>query len=143
MLMRTEPLREAARPTQQAFGSQQGSWTRPVVIPLEAYRRGAEFVVHFDLPGVDPASIDLTVERNMLTVRAERRPAVQEQAETVVAERPYGVFARQLVLGDALDTEHIEADYAAGVLTLHIPVAERAKSRKIEVSATTAHQTTA
>jgi HSP20 family protein len=135
MLMRTDPFRELDRLTQQVFGGQQGTWSRPAAMPMEAYRQGEEFVVHFDLPGVDPESIDLNVERNTLTVKAERRPGIEEGVETVVAERPYGVFSRQLFLGEALDTDRIEAHYDAGVLTLHVPVAEQAKPRKIEVSA--------
>ncbi len=127
MLMRTDPFRELDRLTQQVFG-QQGTWSRPAVMPMEAYRAGEEFVVQFDLPGVDPESIDLNVERNVLTVKAERRPAAHgEGIETVVAERPYGAFSRQLFLGETLDTDRIEAHYDAGVLTLRIPVAEQAK----------------
>jgi HSP20 family protein len=135
MLMRTDPFRELDRLSQQLFG-QQGTWSRPAAMPMEAYRQGEEFVVAFDLPGVDPASIDLNVERNVLTVKAERRPtAKSEGVETVVAERPYGVFSRQLFLGETLDTDRIEARYEAGVLTLRVPVAEQAKPRKIEISA--------
>jgi HSP20 family protein len=103
-------------------------------MPMDAYREGDTFTVRFDLPGVDPTKIDLNVERNVLTVRAERRPtAVAEGVEMQVFERPSGVFSRQLFLGDALDTERIEAEYAAGVLTLRIPVAERAKPRRIAI----------
>jgi HSP20 family protein len=142
MLMRTDPFRELDRLTQQVFGGQHGTWTRPAVMPMEAYRQGDEFVVAFDLPGVDPASIDLNVERNVLTVKAERRPVEHEQVETVVAERSYGVFSRQLFLGEALDVDRIEAHYDAGVLTLHIPVAEQAKPRKIEINAGSAKQLT-
>ncbi|MDQ4011966.1 MAG: Hsp20/alpha crystallin family protein [Actinomycetota bacterium] len=132
MLIRTDPFRELDRLTQQVFGT----WSRPAAMPMEAYRQGEEFVVQFDLPGVDPASIDLNVERNVLTVKAERRPTSDgEHIETHVAERPYGVFSRQLFLGEALDTDRIEAHYDAGVLTLRVPVAEQAKPRKIEVSA--------
>ena len=131
MLMRTDPFRELDRLTQQVFGT----WSRPAAMPMEAYRQGEELVVHFDLPGVDPATIDLNVERNVLTVKAERRPtSANEHIETQVAERPYGVFSRQLFLGDALDTDRIQALYDAGVLTLRIPVAKQAKPRKIEVS---------
>ena len=135
MLMRTDPFRELDRLTQQVFG-QQGTWSRPAVMPMEAYRQGEQLVVQFDLPGVDPESIDLNVERNVLTVKAERRPTTDtEQVETLVAERPHGVFSRQLFLGETLDTDRIEAHYDAGVLTLRIPVAEQAKPRKIEISA--------
>ncbi len=133
MLMRTDPFRELDRLTQQFLG-QNGTWSRPAVMPMDAYRSGEEFVVHFDLPGVDVDSIDLDVERNVLTVKAERRHDLGEDVELQVAERPRGVFSRQLFLGDTLDTERIAAHYDAGVLTLRIPVAERAKPRKIEIS---------
>jgi HSP20 family protein len=133
MLMRTDPFRELDRLTQQLFG-QNGTWSRPAVMPMDAYRQGEEFVVHFDLPGVDPSSIDLNVEHNVLTVKAERTQAYGEDVELQVAERPRGVFSRQLFLGDTLDTDRIEAHYDAGVLTLRIPIAEKAKPRKIEVT---------
>ena len=142
MLMRTDPFRELDRLTQQVFGGQQGTWSRPAAMPMEAYRQDGQFVVAFDLPGVDPSSIELNVERNVLTVKAERRPTHGEGVETVVAERPYGAFSRQLFLGESLDSERIEAHYDAGVLTLHIPVAEQAKPRKIEITAGTGNQLT-
>ena len=133
MLMRTDPFRELDRLTQQFFGTN-GTTARPAVMPMDAYRQGEDFVVEFDLPGVDPASIDLDVERNVLTVKAQRRPTVGEGVELQVAERPRGVFSRQLFLGDSLDVDRIEASYHAGVLTLRIPVAEQAKPRKIQVA---------
>ena len=137
MLMRTDPFRELDRLTQQAFGTTAGTWSRPTAMPMDAYRAGDQFVVAFDLPGVDPDAIELDVERNVLTVKAERRPlATGEQVEMQVAERPLGVFSRQLFLGDTLDTEHIDAGYDAGVLTLRIPIAEKAKPRKISISNT-------
>ena len=143
MLMRTDPFRELDRLAQQVFGGQPGTWSRPTAMPMEAYRAGEQFVVHFDLPGVDPESIDLNVERNVLTVKAERRPTANgEGVETLVSERAYGAFSRQLFLGQALETDRIEASYDAGVLTVRIPVAEQAKPRKIEVSAGTAKQIT-
>ncbi|MBV8540897.1 MAG: Hsp20/alpha crystallin family protein [Pseudonocardiales bacterium] len=135
MLMRTDPFRELDRLSQQLFG-QNGTWSRPAVMPMDAYRDGEQFVVHFDLPDVDPSSIDLNVERNVLTVKAERSPAYGEDIELQVAERPRGVFSRQLFLGETLDTDHVEAGYDAGVLTLRIPIAEKAKPRKIEVTGT-------
>jgi HSP20 family protein len=142
MLMRTDPFRELDRLTQQVFG-QVGTWSRPSVMPMDAYRQGDEFVVRFDLPGVEPESIDLHVERDVLTVKAERRPTVTgEGVETVVAERPYGAFSRQLFLGDALDADRIEAHYDAGVLTVRIPVVERAKPRRIQVTAGSTAQLT-
>ncbi|MDX3659342.1 Hsp20 family protein [Streptomyces sp. ID05-26A] len=132
MLMRTDPFRELDRLTQQVLGSA-GTWSRPTAMPMDAYRDGDEFVVAFDLPGVAPDAIDLDVERNVLTVKAERRP-VGKDVEMQVSERPLGVFSRQLFLGDSLDTDRIDAQYDAGVLTLRIPIAERAKPRKIAIS---------
>jgi HSP20 family protein len=138
--MRTDPFRELDRLTQQALGTQ-GTLARPSVMPMDAWRDGDSFIVEFDLPGVDADSIDLDVERNVVTVRAERRPR-DNQAELVAAERPRGVFSRQLVLGDNLDTDNIAATYNAGVLTLAIPVAEKAKPRKITVTNTNTNDTT-
>jgi len=132
MLMRTDPFRELDRLTQQVLGTN-GTLARPSVMPMDAWRDGDVFHVEFDLPGVRPDSIDLDVERNVVTVKAER-PARAIDAELIAAERPRGVFSRQLILGDNLDTEHIEASYDTGVLTLKIPVAERAKPRKISVA---------
>lgn len=131
MLMRTDPFRDFDRLTQQLFGTA----SRPAVMPMDAYRRGEQFVVEFDLPGVDPGSIDLTVEQNVLTVRAERSRSLGDNDEMVVNERPEGVFTRQLFLGETLDSDRIEADYEAGVLRLTIPVAEQAKPRKLTVTA--------
>ncbi|MFH8349597.1 Hsp20/alpha crystallin family protein [Streptomyces sp. NPDC018045] len=134
MLMRTDPFRELDRLTQHLMGP--GTWTRPSTMPMDASREGDEYVVAFDLPGVTTDAIDIDVERNILTVRAERRPATKaDDVQMELSERPLGVFSRQLVLADTLDTEHIKADYDAGVLTLRIPIAERAKPRKISVSA--------
>jgi HSP20 family protein len=129
MLMRFDPFRELDRLTQAPWGT-----SRPVM-PMDAYRRNGEFVVHFDVPGVDPASIDLTVEKNVLTVTAERRFTRQEGDEVTVSERPQGRFNRQLFLGESLDPDKIQAHYDQGVLTLRIPVAEKAKPRKVEISA--------
>ncbi|MDT7705919.1 MAG: hypothetical protein QOG20_1526 [Pseudonocardiales bacterium] len=142
MLMRTDPFRELDRLTSQVFGTNPGTWTRPTAMPMDAYRAGEQFVVCFDLPGIDPDAIELDVERNVLTVKAERRPVTtNEHIEMQVAERPLGVFSRQLFLGDTLDTDHIAADYNAGVLTLRIPIAEKAKPRKIAISnADSGHQ---
>ncbi|MFF4588827.1 Hsp20/alpha crystallin family protein [Streptomyces sp. NPDC000345] len=130
MLMRTDPFREFDRLAQQIFGTAE----HPAVMPMDAYRSGDDFLVHFDLPGIDPETIELDVERNVLNVRAERRSPAPEGAETIVAERPTGTFTRQLFLGDTLDTDRIDASYEAGVLTLRIPVAEQAKPRRIQIS---------
>lgn len=132
MLMRTDPFRELDRLAQHLMGP--GTWSRPASMPMDAYREGDEYVVAFDLPGVTPDAIDIDVERNMLTVKAERRPADRaDDVQMELSERPLGVFSRRLMLSDTLDAERIQADYEAGVLTLRIPVAERAKPRKISV----------
>ena len=130
MLMRTDPFRDLDRFTEAVFGTT----ARPAAMPMDAYRDDSTFVVHLDLPGMDVDSIDLTVEQNVLTVHAERKPPVGEGAERVVAERSYGVFSRQLFLGETLDADRLSADYDAGVLTLTIPIAEKAKPRRVEVT---------
>jgi HSP20 family protein len=137
MLMRSEPFTEVNRVAQQLFGTTAtGTWSRPAGMPMDSFRNGDEFVIAFDLPGVDADAIDINVERNVLTVRAERRPIdLGEQASAQLTERPLGVFSRQLFLGDALDTEQIDAAYENGVLVLRIPIAEKAKPRKISVAA--------
>jgi HSP20 family protein len=129
MLMRTDPFRELDRLAQQVLGTA----ARPAAMPMDAWREGDTFKVEFDLPGVAPDSINLDVERNVVTVRAER-PALDGEKEMLAAERPRGVFSRQLVLGENLDTENIQASYDAGVLSLRIPVAEQAKPRKIAIT---------
>jgi HSP20 family protein len=129
VLMRTDPFRDLDRWTQQVLGTA----ARPAVMPMDAWRDGDQFIVEFDLPGVDPDSLDLNVERNALTVHAER-PALDQNREMLSAERPRGVFSRQLFLGENLDTDKIEASYHDGVLRLTIPVAEKAKPRRIEIS---------
>lgn len=131
MLMRTDPFRDLDRLTQQVFGAS-GTAARPAVMPMDAWREDDHFVIEFDLPGMTRDAIDIDVERNVVTVRAERR-GHSEDAEMLAAERPRGVFSRQLVLGENLDTEHISADYDNGVLVLRIPVAEQAKPRKIAI----------
>ncbi len=130
MLLRTtDPFRDLDRFTQQLLGTT----NRPAVMPMDAWREGDRFVIEFDLPGVNTDSIDLDVERNVLTVRAER-VARNGDWEPLASERPRGAFSRQLVLGDNLDLDRIEAAYADGVLRLVVPVAERAKPRKITVA---------
>ena len=131
MLMRTDPFRELDRLTQQVFGTP----ARPSAMPMDAYRKDDSFLVQFDLPGIDPDSIDLTVERNVLTVHAKRSRPSSDEVEMLAAERPYGTFSRQLFLGDTLDVDAMQADYTDGVLTLRIPVAEKAKPRKVTVNA--------
>jgi len=134
MLMRFDPFRDLDRLTQNVWN---GDVRRLNGVPMDAYRQGEQFLVHFDVPGVDPDSIELTVEKNVLTVHAERtRQWGDDVDEVVVSERPVGSFSRQLFLGETLDADHIEATCDNGVLTLRIPVAEAAKPRKVEIGST-------
>ena len=130
MLMRTDPFRDFDRLAEAVLGTR----ARPAVMPMTAYRDDDSFVVHLDLPGASADSIDLTVEHDVLTVHAERKPPAGD-AERVVDERSYGVFSRQLFLGETLDADRLSANYDAGVLTLRIPIAEKAKPRKVEITA--------
>ena len=129
MLMRTDPFRDLDRLTQQVFGTS----ARPAVMPMDAWREGEDFYVELDLPGIDPESLDLDIERNVVTVKASR-PQLDPDRSMLAAERTRGVFSRQLFLGENLDTDAIRADYRDGVLRLVIPVAEKAKPRKIEIT---------
>jgi HSP20 family protein len=129
MLMRTDPFRDFDRLAQQVLGTA----ARPAVMPMDAWRQGDRFIVELDLPGVDEESLNLDVERNVLTVHA-KRPDLDSDREMVSAERPRGVFSRQLFLGDTLDTDKIDASYSGGVLRLTIPVAEKAKPRRIQIT---------
>ena len=130
MLMRTDPFRDFDRLAQQIFGT--GTTSRPAVMPMDAWRENDVFVIEFDLPGVQPETLDIDVERNVLTVRAERPPRNGDW-EMLASERPTGLFSRQLVLGDNVDLDQVKAEYDAGVLKLRIPIAEKAKPRKIEI----------
>lgn len=132
MLMRTDPFRDFDRLAQQVLGTT----ARPAVMPMDAWREGDRFIVEFDLPGVDTNSLNLDVERNVLTVHAQR-PELDPDREMVSAERARGVFSRQLFLSETLDTDAIEANYSGGVLRLTIPVAEKAKPRRIEITSKT------
>src|ERR1700759_1458415 len=136
MLMRTDPFRELDRPTQQVLGTP----ARPAAMPMDAWRHGDSFYICLDLPGIDPASIDLIVEQNVLTVRADRAPVKADGTQMIGAKRPSGPFPRQVFLGETLDADNIAADYAAGVLTLTIPVREQAKPRTIQVTSSDAKQ---
>ncbi len=132
MLLRYDPFREFDRATERFFGSRSGttSW-----MPMNAVRRGDHVEVSFDLPGVSPDAIDLTVERGVLTVKAERHQVATEADEVIARERPEGTFSRQVLLGDALDPAGVEASYDAGVLTVKLPVAEKAKPQKVPIAA--------
>ncbi|MGA7227742.1 MAG: Hsp20/alpha crystallin family protein [Acidimicrobiia bacterium] len=128
MLMRSDPFGDLDRLTRQVWGSNRFSF-----MPVDAYRKDDRFWLHIDLPGVDPESIDLTMERDTLTVGATREWQRDEGMQVLLNERPEGAFSRQFFLGEGLDSDHIEAGYDHGVLTVSIPVAETAKPRKIEV----------
>jgi HSP20 family protein len=129
MLVRTDPFRELDRVASQVFGTV----ARPAAMPMDAWRDGDTFVIEFDLPAIDPEKVELDVERNVLTVRGERFSPTGPDVELIASERPRGMFSRQVLLGDFLDTQNIRAAYYAGVLRLEIPVAERAKPRKISI----------
>jgi HSP20 family protein len=131
-VLRFEPSRDFDRLAEQMFSA--GLRGTPRSFPMDAYRRGDQFRIHLDLPGVDPDAIELTVEQNVLTIRAERRFEPEEGDEPVVSERPQGTFVRQLLLGESLDTDRLEANYDQGVLTLRIPVAEEAKPRRVQIT---------
>jgi len=140
-LVRSDPFRDVDRLFQQLWGEQGGNGSRALTMPMEAYRKDDSFLIRLDLPGVSADAVELTVEENVLTIKAERpAPPASERVEVVIAERPYGTFTRQVFLGTNLDTEHIRAEYEAGVLTLAIPVAEHAKPRRIEVTGRGDHQ---
>jgi HSP20 family protein len=129
MLVRTDPFRELDRLTEQLFGTA----ARPARMPMDAWREGDSFIAEFDLPGIDPDTVQIDIERNVLSVRADR-PAREGVNELIAAERPRGVFHRQLILGDNLDAERVQASYVDGVLRITLPIAERAKPRKIAVT---------
>ncbi|MDP9406902.1 MAG: Hsp20/alpha crystallin family protein [Actinomycetota bacterium] len=137
MLMHTDPFRELDRLSEALWS---GARERGLFVPVDAIRRGESVVLHFDLPGVDPTTVDLTVERNVLTVTAERQFAYSEGDQVLLRERPAGKVSRQMVLGDNLDLDAVQADYEAGVLTVTIPVAERAKARKVQISGSAQRQ---
>jgi HSP20 family protein len=131
-VLRFDPFRDFDRVAEQMLSA--GQRGTPRSVPIDAYRRGDQFYIDVDLPGVDPDAIELTVEKNVLTIRAERRFEPEEGDELLISERPQGISSRQLMLGDSLDTDSLEADYDQGVLTLRIPVAEAAKPRRVEIT---------
>ena len=130
-VMRFDPFRDFDRLTEQLFGGARGMRT----MPMEAYRRGDQFFIHLDLPGVSPDDVELTLERNVVSIRAERRSRRQEGDQVLIDERPQGSFSRQLFLGENLDAERLNASYDLGVLTLTIPVSEQAKPRRVQIAA--------
>ena len=129
-LLRFDPFRELDRLTEQAMSA-----TARVArsMPIEALRRGEEFLIYVDLPGVDSADTDVTVERNVVSIKARRGSPRQDGDEVLVDERPHGQFSRQLLLGDNLDANRLQADLTDGVLTLRIPVSEASRPRRIEL----------
>lgn len=129
-VLRFDPFRDFDRLAEQMAAGLR----TPRSVPMDAYRRGDQFFIHLDLPGVDPDAIELTVEQNVLTIRAERRFEPEEGDELLISERPQGTFTRQLLLGESLDTDSLEADYDQGVLTLRIPVAQAAKPRRVQIT---------
>jgi HSP20 family protein len=128
MLLRSDPFREFDRLTSRLFDGGETPW-----MPVDAFRHGDVFTLQFDIPGVDPASIEVTVERNELKVEAERPARWPEDAQLVMRERPVGRFTRRMFVSDNLDTDHLTADYEHGVLWVRIPMREQAKPRRIEV----------
>jgi HSP20 family protein len=138
MLIRTDPFRDLDRLTQQVFGTV----ARPAAMPMDAYRKGDAFYLHFDLPGLQLDTIELTIEQNVLTVRADRPNNQPDGVEMIISERPVGTFTRQVFLADTLDPDQMSADYTAGVLTLTIPVHEAAKPRKVEITSQDTKQLT-
>jgi HSP20 family protein len=127
MLMRFDPFREIDRLTQP-------TWGQRASVPLDVYRKGERFVVRVDLPGINSESLDVSIERNVLAIKAERSWMPSDGDEVIVAERPQGSFTRRLFLSEGLDPEGITAEYEQGVLTVTVPVAASAKSRKIDVA---------
>jgi HSP20 family protein len=130
-VMRFDPFRDFDRLSEQIAGQLRGA---PRPVPIDVYRRGDHFHIHLDLPGVDPNAIELTVEQNVLTIKAERHFALQENDEILVSERPQGAFTRQLMLAESLESDKLDANYDQGVVSITIPVAEHAKPRRVQVS---------
>ena len=133
-LMRFDPFRELDRLADQALVGARAART----LPMEALRRGDQFIVSIDVPGTDPNDIDVTLERNVVEITAHRQPIRQEGDEVIVDERPQGEFRRQLFLGENLDPDNLSATCDRGVLTLTIPVSEASKPRKVQIGSSNA-----
>ena len=134
-MLRFDPFRDLDRLTEQLLGTSAGSARAPHFMPMDLYRSGDHYVLHADLPGVDPGSIDVSVDNGVLSVRAERSGRSEDGVDWLTSERFAGRYMRRLTLGDGIDTDAITASYDNGVLTLTIPVAEKARPRRIEVAA--------
>ncbi|HJQ42064.1 MAG TPA: Hsp20/alpha crystallin family protein [Jatrophihabitantaceae bacterium] len=140
-VLRFDPFRDFDRVTEQLLGAQAGSARAPRFMPMDLYRSGDHYVLHADLPGIDPGSVDVGVENGTLTIKAERSGRTEEGVQWIASERFTGTFMRQIALGEGVNTDAITATYANGVLTVTIPVAEKAKARRIEVTAKPEHTT--
>src|SRR5947208_4638238 len=134
-VLRFDPFRDLDRMTEQLLGVPSGSARAPRFMPMDLYRSGDHYVLHADLPGVDPGSVDVNVQNGTLTIKAERTESTTEDVQWIASERFTGTYMRQLSLGEGIDTEKIQATYENGVLTVTLPVAERAKPRRVEVQA--------
>lgn len=132
-MLRFDPFRDLERLSDQLANAAAGTARSPRFMPMDLYKVEDHYVLHADLPGVDAGSIDLNVENNVLTLKAERTPRSDEGLQWIGAERPTGTYMRQLTLGEGIDAERITADYRDGVLSVTIPVAEKAKPRRIEI----------
>lgn len=135
-MLRFDPFRDLDRMAEQLLGAPAGSARSPRFMPMDLYRTGDHYVLHADLPGVDPGSVDVNIENNVLTIKAERSSRTEEGVQWVGSERPTGTFMRQLSLGEGIDAERISATYENGVLTVTLPVAERAKARRVQITTT-------
>jgi HSP20 family protein len=133
-VLRFDPFRDFDRMTEQLLGTSAGSARVPRFMPMDLYRSGDHYVLHADLPGIDPGSVDVNVENNTLTIKAQRSERSEDGVQWISSERFTGTYQRQIALGDGIDAEAISATYANGVLTVTLPVAERAKPRKVSIS---------
>ena len=133
-MLRFDPFRDFDRMTEQLLGGPAANVRTPRFMPMDLYRSGDHFVLHADLPGIDPGSVDVSVENNVLTIAAERSERTEEGVQWIASERFTGRYLRQLSLGDGIDSDKISATYANGVLTVTLPVAERAKPRKVSIA---------
>ena len=134
-MLRFDPFRDIDRFTEQLLGAPAGTARAPRFMPMDLYREADHFVLAADLPGVDPGSVHIDVDNGTLTIKAERSETVGDDVQWLSSERFTGTYMRQLALGDGIDTAKISASYENGVLTVILPVAEKAKPRKIEVNA--------
>lgn len=133
-MLRFDPFRDFDRMTEQLLGVPSGSARAPRFMPMDLYRSGDHYVLHADLPGVDPGSVDVGVENGVLTIKAQRSERTEDGVQWIASERFTGTFLRQLSLGDDIDTDNISATYANGVLTVTLPVTEKARPRRVEIS---------